>query len=482
MATLTSRTLASGASLNDLIHIVITGDTSQSANGSSYKATLSQLVPLFSGATNTVVTGGTYNNTTGTATFTNNVGASFTVTGFTTGSTEVFITGGTVNSTGGTATFTNTTGGTFTITGMTTPFSGGSGNCINSLYTDNIYACNNEITIHHRVQSTLFSDAQGTLSFAFGKSNTAIGNYSWAIGDSNTAIGLASYAEGASTTASGDTSHAEGMSTIAAGYVSHAEGNTTLAFGDYSHAEGALTIASGQTSHAEGNGTFAGGNSSHAEGTGSMATGNYSHAEGSSTASGVFSHAEGDSTVASGQYSHSQNKGAIASGDDSHAGGVGSIAYGIVSFSHGDTNEAKGDLSVTLGGQRNIVYTGDTGGSGIFAGRYNGISGITSSDPVYNSVIIGGTGNTVNSFNSGIILSEKSILTADHSVIIGGSNITGNTSDTTYVPNLVISKNYNYTPTGTADTAGEPGSVTWDNNYFYYKDNNGWRRISGSTW
>lgn len=37
---LTDRTLASGASLNDLIHIVITGDTSQSPDGSSYKTTL----------------------------------------------------------------------------------------------------------------------------------------------------------------------------------------------------------------------------------------------------------------------------------------------------------------------------------------------------------------------------------------------------------------------------------------------------------
>ena len=49
MATLTSRTLATGASLNDLIHIVITGDTSQSASGSSYKASINQLLPLFGG-------------------------------------------------------------------------------------------------------------------------------------------------------------------------------------------------------------------------------------------------------------------------------------------------------------------------------------------------------------------------------------------------------------------------------------------------
>ena len=87
MAKLTTRTLATGASLNDLIHIVITGDTSQSVDGSSYKASLSQLVPLFGG------------------------------------SPDVFTTGGTSNSSGGTITFTNSTGGTFTVSGLTTPFS-----------------------------------------------------------------------------------------------------------------------------------------------------------------------------------------------------------------------------------------------------------------------------------------------------------------------------------------------------------------------
>ena len=178
MATLTSRTLATGASLNDLIHIVITGDTTQSASGSSYKATLSQLQPLFSGSTDTFVTGGTYDNSSGTATFTNSTGGTFNVTGFTTGATsgdEVFVTGGTADSSGGTLTFINTTGGTFNVTGLTTPFTGGSGNCITDLYTDNIHACNDEITIHHRVQS-IGSDAQGILSFAFGKNVSATAN------------------------------------------------------------------------------------------------------------------------------------------------------------------------------------------------------------------------------------------------------------------------------------------------------------------
>ena len=50
---LTDRTLATGVTLNDLIHIVITGDTSQNPAGSSYKAKISQLVSLISGTTGT---------------------------------------------------------------------------------------------------------------------------------------------------------------------------------------------------------------------------------------------------------------------------------------------------------------------------------------------------------------------------------------------------------------------------------------------
>lgn len=43
MPTLTSRNLATGVTKTDFIHIVITGDTSQSVDGSSYKATISQV-------------------------------------------------------------------------------------------------------------------------------------------------------------------------------------------------------------------------------------------------------------------------------------------------------------------------------------------------------------------------------------------------------------------------------------------------------
>ena len=62
------------------------------------------------------LTGGTYSN--GTITFENNTGGTFSVSGLYTGNTEVYVTGGTYNS--GTAMFTNNTGGTFNVDGFFT--------------------------------------------------------------------------------------------------------------------------------------------------------------------------------------------------------------------------------------------------------------------------------------------------------------------------------------------------------------------------
>jgi len=51
MALLTDQILATGVTPSDLIHIVITGDTSQNPAGSSYKAPISQVLSLFTGTT-----------------------------------------------------------------------------------------------------------------------------------------------------------------------------------------------------------------------------------------------------------------------------------------------------------------------------------------------------------------------------------------------------------------------------------------------
>jgi hypothetical protein len=58
MALLTDQILATGVSLNDLIHIVITGDTSQNPAGSSFKATIQQVAQVISGTTGTSGTSG----------------------------------------------------------------------------------------------------------------------------------------------------------------------------------------------------------------------------------------------------------------------------------------------------------------------------------------------------------------------------------------------------------------------------------------
>ena len=167
---LTDRTLAQSSAITPttLIHIVYTGDPSQNIAGSSYKAELQQLSSIFSGGTDTLVTGGTYSA--GTITFTNSSGGTFDVTGLTTGATitiggdylplsggtvsgatnftngltantmsastlfvngvqitgDTFVTGGTYST--GTILFTNNQNGQFSVTGITssgTTFTGG---------------------------------------------------------------------------------------------------------------------------------------------------------------------------------------------------------------------------------------------------------------------------------------------------------------------------------------------------------------------
>ncbi len=112
---LTDRDLASSVGNNDLIHIVKTGDTSQSPEGSSFKTTIGEVLSGVSGGTDTFVTGGTY--TSGTALFTNNTGGTFNVTGFS--SDNIYNIDGTL-----------TTGRTVNVSGYSLTISGESDNVL----------------------------------------------------------------------------------------------------------------------------------------------------------------------------------------------------------------------------------------------------------------------------------------------------------------------------------------------------------------
>jgi len=139
------------SSVSGTTTVVLNLDNNINLNGitaTTISATTYQNLP-----TDIRVTGGTYSN--GIATFTNNTGGTFNVTGFITGDTyvtgltfnntnynltigrndgvsftdslsilasDLTVTGGTYNSSNGTATFTNNTGGTFNVTGFITGF------------------------------------------------------------------------------------------------------------------------------------------------------------------------------------------------------------------------------------------------------------------------------------------------------------------------------------------------------------------------
>ena len=111
MAFLTDRTLATGVTFTDLIHIVNTSDTSQNPAGSSYKATIQQVTNLVQSV---YITGGTYDSTTGVITFSNSSGGTFIVSGFVTGFTDTSVTAFTYSS--NTFTLSESDGTTFTAT------------------------------------------------------------------------------------------------------------------------------------------------------------------------------------------------------------------------------------------------------------------------------------------------------------------------------------------------------------------------------
>ena len=76
---LTDRQSASGVSETDLIHVVVTGDTSQSPYGSSYKVEIGKYATFFT-SSDTFVTGGTYSA--GITTLNNNTGGTISITGY----------------------------------------------------------------------------------------------------------------------------------------------------------------------------------------------------------------------------------------------------------------------------------------------------------------------------------------------------------------------------------------------------------------
>ena len=166
---LTDKTSASSVSLNDIIHIVKTGDISQNPLGSSYKATVLQFASLIGGGS--IFTGGTIS---GPTTFTNGLTANtistntLTVNGVTITNIGNFITGATYNSGTGVLTLLNTTGGTVNVSGFTTGGSGG----------DSYWTSGSTGNYSIKIINDSTTDATGNYGVAEGYNTKSIGDYS----------------------------------------------------------------------------------------------------------------------------------------------------------------------------------------------------------------------------------------------------------------------------------------------------------------
>jgi len=271
-----------------------------------------------------------------------------------------------------------------------------------------------------------------TSSVINGINNLAINDASLVLnGSGNTSSGLASIVGGANNEANNDLAISFGLGNTSSGIVSFTHGGLASSAGypiatasapapnsatnDGSFAIGGNNLASGINSFVSGSQNIASATNSHSEGEKTVASGQASHSEGGDTVASVYAaHAEGRQTIASGLWSHSQNRFTEALGQGSHSGGEGFdssskiVSSGRASFAHFRVTSSIGDR-------------GTYGLDSVVLGGINHNIGTTAN----NSIVLGGNTNIV---NSGVI----------NSAVVGGANITATTSNTVYVPDLVI--------------------------------------------
>ncbi len=485
MAKLTTRSLATGASVNDLIHIVITGDTSQSIDGSSYKATLSQIIPLFGGSSGNCITNFYTNNIHAclneitvhnrvqsngsdaqgilSFAFGNNVQA---LNDYSHAEGVDTIASGTTSHAEGSNTKTfgsySHSEGTNTRTGTNTAYLA-TGLTSGVLYLSSTYGnVSSNFTVDSYIWiydtpfgGSLTDDFQKVSGSTFSGGRTIVYLYDTGLSASNNLY-------------IGDTS------------IPDTWGGNQTAGGRSASVKGFASGAIGTNSFASGQGNFAMGWNSFTANKGNKAFGNASTAFGTSNnVYGTSSVSFGDSNILEGSSSITTGNSNEINGDFSFAGGTDNTTNGQTAFVFGQQNTTNNEQGAILGGNNNLIQSGNTINSAVLGGKNNTISGLTPSDPVYDSSIIAGSGNTVQSFSSVIVGGELNSVTGSRSVVLGGTGISATASDTTYVPNIVLA--LSGTPTSSLDTLGEPGSLLWDNTYFYYKDNTGWKRLSGAT-
>ncbi len=486
---LTDKTIASSVSLNDIVHIVKTGDTSQNPAGSSFKATVSQIVNTFTGGTS--VTGFTFNNTSYDLSLSQSDGTSFTENLGILAS-DIKVTGGTYNPITEEITFVNNSGGTFVVTGISTTFTGNtSGSCITDLYVSNLYGCS-PITIQNSIQQT-GSTATGLLSVSFGNNNSVSEQYSFSVGEDNISSGDTSFSFGKENISGGLYSFAGGYGTKIYNRFSYGLSTDSQITQDFSSIFGGTTnriletITSTPPVLSQDNSIFGGVSNLIDTGVKDTIVGGQSNTiRYNSTYSGVSVDniiAGGDSNTIDGHgnsaiiggndntinFSIISNNGIFVGSEHNISGGGFDVIIG------GSANTISGiQLSVVdfgnsvIGGVNNRILTGNS--STIIGGKNNTLQSSTPSNNITNSIILGGE-NLVGSEDNTVYVDKLNINTIGGGVsllnlgidsngnVVSGSTFTGNTSGSC-ITDLYVTNLYGCSPINIQDDTIINGGLT----------------------
>lgn len=390
------------------------------------------------------------------------------------------------------------------------------------------------VNSHAEGQSSV---ASGLGSHSEGFDTVAIGEYSHAEGNTTIAQGSTSHSEGQFTVASGDYSHAEGSGTLASGEYSHAEGIGTEATGNASHAEGNATVASGAYSHAEGNFTVASGFCSHAQGLQTESNNDYTHSSGRFTyANGLASFVHGSGSIVNGKYSIVLGRNMSGDTDDTtfvdnlniRTIGSGPFVNDVRIDSNGNLTTNTSDIRFknniepitnaldTVNKLNGVTYQwrdtkagGDTIKLGfvaqevesiepklVFTNKHDGYKGIHTDGIIpllveaikelsknglkteINTQVINAEDNNIElnfngnkeTANGGGVTVSKGVSDTEDSTLLINEN-----GDWLISPNVVLPE---YTPSDSKDSKGNVGNICYDNEYYYVKTKDGWKRAS----